>query len=222
MTRHIVVITSALAPTVGVFSPEERAEQTKVSIKSARDKIPGCQVILTDVSLFPINEIRKEIYKLVDVFLDGSSDENIVAYSKAGHKSRGELLLFKSTLDYIKSSIDLSGVSRIFKLSGRHNITEEFNISEYDTSTINKYVFKKSVQSWIEPEWRLYETRLWSLSATKIDDYLNRFPYFFNSCDGRFDIEHAYYKYLDKQDVVEFENIWVEGRIAPNGRYQKD
>jgi hypothetical protein len=51
---------------------------------------------------------------------------------------------------------------------------------------------------------------------------LGKFNNFFNSCDGTFDIEHAYYKYLDKDDVVEFNDIWVEGIVALHGRYQKD
>lgn len=219
---NIVIITSCLSPTVGIFTPEERTEQTKVSIQTAREQIPGCKIVLTDVSILPVNHLRKQIYKLVDVFLDGNGDDSIVSYSKEGHKSRGELLLFKSTLDYLKESVDLTTYKRIFKLSGRHNITKEFDIGEYGENTDGKYVFKKAVKSWINPEWRLYETRLWSLSTSNVDDYLLKFPYFFNSCDGRFDIEHAYYKYLDKSSVVEFENIWVEGRIAPNGRYQKD
>lgn len=219
---NIVIITSCLAPTTGVFTPEERTEQTKVSIRTAREQIPGCKVILTDVSLFPISELRKQIYDQVDIFLNGNGDENIVNYSKIGHKSRGELLLFKSTLDFIKDNIDLKDYKRIFKLSGRHNITKEFDIKEYDDRTEGKYVFKKAVKSWIDPNWRLFETRLWSLSTSNIDNYLEKFPYFFNSCDGRFDIEHAYYRFLNQDDVVQFDNIWVEGCIAPNGRYQKD
>lgn len=219
---NIVVITSCLSPTIGVFTPEERTEQTKVSIKTAREQIPGCKIILTDVSLTPIRELRKQIYDLVDIFLDGNSDEHIVNYSRIGHKSRGELLLFKSTLDFIKNTIDLKDYKRIFKLSGRHNITTEFNIDDYNEKTDGKYVFKKAVKSWIDPNWLLYETRLWSLATSNIDDYIQKFPYFFNSCDGTFDIEHAYHRFLNKEMVVEFDNIWVEGCIAPNGRYQKD
>lgn len=218
---NIVVITSCLAPTTGVFTPEERTTQTKVSIETAREQLPGCKIILTDVSLFPIPGLRKEIYDKVDIFLDGSKDDSIVNYSRAGHKSRGELLLFKSTLDFMVEN-KLDDCQRIFKLSGRHNITKEFTLDEYGEETKNKYVFKKAVKSWIDPTWRLYETRLWSLTPYNIPDYIQKFPYFFNSCDGRFDIEHAYYRYLNKNDVVEFDNIWVEGCIAPNGRYQKD
>ena len=219
--KNITIITSALAPLTGIFSPEERTEQTKVSIKSVREKIPGI-IVLVDVSLFPIENLRKEIASLVDIFLDASNDPNVTHLSRTGMQSRSEMLLFNGALDYVKKNFNLNEFNRIFKLSGRCNITEEFKIEDYNEQTKDKYVFKKSVQSWISSEMRLYETRLWSMSTSKLDDYLSRFPNFFNALDGRFDLEHTYYKYLDKNDVVEFDNIWVEGRIAPNGRYQKD
>jgi hypothetical protein len=172
--------------------------------------------------VYPCDEWKKKIKELVDIFIDSSNNSTIMELSRRGYKSHGELLLFCSTLEYIKQNIDLTDYVRIFKLSGRHNITEEFNIGEYDVSTIGKYVFKNSVQSWISPELRIYETRLWSMHKLNLDDYLSKFQQIFESCDGRYDIEHAYYKFLDKSDVVEFDNIWVEGKVALHGRYQKD
>jgi hypothetical protein len=220
--KHICIITSALSPAVGVIPLEDRFIQTIHSIQTVRDKIPNCKIILNDISVYPCNEWKKEIKKLVDIFIDSSNNNTIMELSRRGYKSHGELLLFCSALEYIKQNIDLTDYMRIFKLSGRHNITEEFNIGEYDVSTIGKYVFKNSVQSWISPELRIYETRLWSMHKLNLDDYLSKFQQIFESCDGRYDIEHAYYKFLDKSDVVEFDNIWVEGKVALHGRYQKD
>ena len=220
--KHICIITSALSPAVGVIPLEDRFIQTIHSIHTVRDRIPNCTIILNDISVYPCDEYKKEIRKLVDIFIDSSNNSTIMELSRRGYKSHGELLLFCSTLEYIKQNIDLTDYVRIFKLSGRHNITEEFNIGEYDVSTIGKYVFKNSVQSWISPELRIYETRLWSMHKLNLDDYLSKFQQIFESCDGRYDIEHAYYKFLDKSDVVEFDNIWVEGKVALHGRYQKD
>jgi len=220
--KHICIITSALSPAVGVIPLDDRFIQTIHSIRTVRDKIPNCTIILNDISVYPCDEWKKEIGELVDIFIDSSGNSTIMELSRRGYKSHGELLLFRSSLDYIKQNIDLSDYGRIFKLSGRHNITEEFNIREYDDSTIGKYVFKNSVQSWISPELRIYETRLWSMHKLNLEDYLNKFGRIFESCDGRYDIEHAYYKFLDKNDVVEFDNIWVEGKVALHGRYQKD
>lgn len=220
--KNICIITSALNPRVGVIPPENRYLQTINSIKTVRDKIPNCTIVLNDVSVFNAIGYKREIAKLVDVFIDSYNDRKIYDLSNLGYKSHAELLLYKKALEYISKNIDLSDYNRIFKLSGRHNISEEFNFNEYDEKTVGKYVFKKSVQSWILPELRIYETRLWSMHVNNIDDYLSKFKDFFESCDGKYDIEHAYYKYLNKDDVVEFENIWVEGIVALHGRYQKD
>jgi hypothetical protein len=218
---HIAIITSALHPSIGIFNLEERFNQTLNSIKTVRDKIPNCFVVVSDISVFEADQEKKQVSSFVDLFLDFSKDNLILEVSKLGLKSHGEALLFANTLNYLKNNIDLTNIKRIFKLSGRHNITEEFNISDYD-NTRDKYVFKKSVQSWINPDWRLYETRFWSMDKSNIDDYLDNFINFYNSLDGTFDIEHAYYRFINKEKVVELDNIWVEGRIAPNGKYQKD
>jgi len=222
--KHICIITSALAPEHGrwAIDNKNRYTQTIHSIKTVRDKIPNALIILNDVSIVRCDDYKKHIASLVDVFIDSSTVQAIVQLSKMGYKSHGELLLFRNTLEYIRQNVDLTDYERIFKLSGRHNITEEFNIEDYDEKTIGKYVFKNSVQSWISPELRIYETRLWSMHKTNMDDYISKFESVFDSCDGRYDIEHGYHKFLDKNDVVEFENIWVEGYVGLHGKYQKD
>jgi len=220
--KNICIITSALYPRVGVIPIHDRYTQTIHSIKTVREKIPNCTIVLNDISVFDADEYKKEIAKLVDVFIDSCDNKDIFDLSNLGYKSHAELLLFRGALEYITNNINLSEYNRIFKLSGRHNITEEFNFDEYDEKTIGKYVFKKSVQSWISPELRIYETRLWSMHKNNINDYFSKFKNFFELCDGRFDIEHAYYRFLDKENVVEFDNIWVEGKVALHGKYQKD
>lgn len=219
--EYIAIITSALHSSIGIFNLQERFAQTIISIDTIRKKIPNCFLIVSDIS---VNECKKEkdyISSVVDLFLDFSKDSLVSEVSKIGLKSHGEVLLFANTLNYINNNTNISNVKRIFKLSGRHNLTEEFDISAY-SNIKNKYVFKKRVKSWINPDWYLYETRLWSMDKSNLDDYLSRVPNFYNSLDGEFDIEHAYYKFIDRQNVVEFDNICVEGRIAPNGKYQKD
>lgn len=218
--QNITIITSSLAPTVGIFTPEQRTMQTLKGIESVREKIPGL-ILVVDVSLFPIEHLRQQVANSVDIFLDVVNQKDIVEYSRRGLKSHGELLLFKTALDYIKQHYDINDLNRIFKLSGRCNITPEFTLDDY-LDSYGKYVFKKSLQSWISPNMRLYETRFWSMCSSMINDYLRRFDDFFKALDGQFDIEHTYYKSLDKDKVLEFDNVWVEGNIAPNGRYQKD
>lgn len=218
---HICIITSALGSPLGVVPLQTRFEQTIHSIETVRNKIPNCCIILSDVSVHPCSAEKEVLRGLVDVFLDYSQSPDLINFSNSGLKSHGDLLTVRMTMDFITQYIDLTNINRIFKLSGRHNITEEFDIRDYD-NTEGKYVFKKPVKSWISPDLLLYEARLFSLHKTNLDDYISKWQNMINSCDGRFDLEHTYYKWLDQNDVIEVDNIWVEGYVAADGHYQKD
>lgn len=223
--EYIVIVTSALYPSVGVIPIEDRFNQTFDSIQAIRRKIPNCFIILSDISVYPYDEaLRQKVSSLVDVFADFSGDARAVELSKAGLKSHGELYLMKATLEWINQTFDLSNVKRIFKNSARHNLTEEFNIDDYNNpEMVGKYVFKNSVNSWIKPDqWRLYESRLWSMDAKQIDQYLSVWEDMYNDCDGTVDIEHVMYRHLKPENTFEVPMIWVEGYVALNGRYQKD
>jgi hypothetical protein len=221
---YIVIVTSSLHPSVGVISIKDRIEQTIYGIEAIRKKIPNCFIILSDVSVFPCDDAKQQIAGMVDVLADFSSNPFAIELSRSGLKSHGELLLMKYTLEWITQTFDVTNVKRIFKNSARHNITEEFNIDDYDNpEMIRKYVFKNSVNSWIKPdEWRLYESRLWSMDASQIDHYLSVWENMYNDCDGTVDMEHVLYKHLKPENSFEVPMIWVEGNVALNGKYQKD
>lgn len=219
--EHICIVTSAIGSTLGIVPLEDRFKQTLHSIDTIRNKIPNCCIVLNDVSVQSVPDYINEVKPLVDVFLDSSNHQYIKDFSIKGLKSHADLLLVRESLEFIINFIDLTTINRIFKLSGRHSITEEFDIKEYE-GTEGKYVFKKPVQSWISPDMKIYESRLFSFHKSLIPDYVEKFPNMFNSCDGQFDLEHTYYKWLNPNDVVCFDNIWVEGIVAPDAHYQKD
>lgn len=219
--EHICIVTSAIGSPLGIVPLDDRYKQTLHSIDTIRNKIPNCCIVLNDVSLNECNDYREHVKSLVDVFLDSNGNQAIVDYSRQGLKSHADLLLVRYSLQFVIDYLDLTTINRIFKLSARHSITEEFDIKDYE-GTEGKYVFKNPVQSWISPDMKLYEARLFSFHKSLIPDYVSKFPNMFNSCDGRFDLEHTYYKWLDQKDVICFDNIWVEGIVAPDAHYQKD
>lgn len=221
MKNNICLITSAIGGLMGVVPIHDRFTQTLSGIESVRRKMPNSIIILNDVSVLQVDEYRDIIKTKVDFFIDSCLDPNAYNLSLNQRKSQGELVLFRTSLNYLINNFDLSNINRVFKLTGRSSISEEFDINEYDLKTKDKYVFKKSVQSYISPQMKLYETRFWSMDVSLIDDYLQKWPLFFNECDY-LDIEHSYYKYLDRQNVIEFDNIWVEGVSSRLGDFVKD
>ena len=59
--KTIFIVTSCLIPAIGVFSKEERLKQTLETIDSIREKSPESTIILSDVSIEPLNSVYNEL-----------------------------------------------------------------------------------------------------------------------------------------------------------------
>jgi hypothetical protein len=222
--EYIVCIPSALAPNTGAVSLEDRLEQTLVGIQSIRAKFPNVFIIMADCSVLPADEQRAVVTKNIDVFIDHSNNDINRQLSEIGLKSHSELIMFGSMFNWIKENQQhFPNLKRIFKVGGRMKVSDEFDIKDYESDNVkDKYVFKKPLNSWISPEFMLYENRLWSLDISLLDDYLSKIQDMYNSFDGQFDIEHTYYKHLDPAKVELFDDVWVEGIMALYGTFVKD
>lgn len=222
--EYIVCIPSALAPNTGAVSLEDRLEQTLVGIESIRAKFPNVYIILADCSVLPADEQRRIVSAKVDLYIDHSNVDINRQLSEAGLKSHSELIMFSSMFNWIeRNQTHFPNLKRIFKVGGRMKVSDEFDIKDYEGDNVkDKYVFKKPLNSWISPELMLYENRLWSLDISLLDDYLSKIQDMYNSFDGRFDIEHTYYKHLDPAKVELFDDVWVEGIMALYGTFVKD
>ena len=222
--EYIVCIPSALAPNTGAVSLKDRLEQTLVGIESIRAKFPNVFIILADCSVLPADEQRKIVSEKVEVYMDHSNVDINRQLSQAGLKSHSELIMFNSMFNWIRDNKEtFPSLKRIFKVGGRMKVSDEFDIKDYEGDNVkDKYVFKKPLNSWISPELMLYENRLWSLDISLLDDYLSKIQDMYNSFDGRFDIEHTYYKHLDPAKVELFDDVWVEGIMALYGTFVKD
>jgi hypothetical protein len=122
----------------------------------------------------------------------------------------------------------ITDADRIFKLSGRYQVTDKFDIAKFDNAnTKDKYVFKKSQPSWINPQdtgvTTLLQTRLWSftpsLFTSTIDLYKNIIETMVRLVNENkyIDNEHAMSKFIPKDRLVELETVGLQGNIAPNG-----
>jgi hypothetical protein len=135
-------------------------------------------------------------------------------------------------LTYINSDADMmkeiADADRIFKLSGRYQVTDKFDITKFDNAnTKDKYVFKRAQPSWINPADTgtntLLQTRLWSftpgLFLETIELYKNiieNMVKLFNE-NKYIDNEHSMSKFIPKEKLVELETVGLQGNIAPNG-----
>jgi hypothetical protein len=239
--KNIVLLTSAVYTNYGIYKPQERIQQTLDTAKSAKKYIPGAVIILVDNSKVDVQNDTsaefEELIDLVDYYIDNSDDEDIkyfhnnVANYDIG-KNVMEAMGMMKALTYINSDADMmkeiADADRIFKLSGRYQVTDKFDIAKFDNAnTKDKYVFKKAQPSWINTQdtgvTTLLQTRLWSftpgLFTSTIELYKNIIETMVRLVNENkyIDNEHAMSKFIPKDRLVELETVGLQGNIAPNG-----
>jgi hypothetical protein len=223
--KSIFIITSCLIPAIGVFSPEERLTQTLQTVDSIRKKSPGSFILLSDVSKEPLTEKYEELVSKVDLFLDLSKVDFLLHFTQNGMKSQGECAMMHVVLDYLQQNPELiEGVDRIFKITGRLQLDDGFDIKDY-VELNGKYVFKKRIPTWMnEPihgATHVFDTRLWSMCSSLINIHSQALQKVFPLL-GPIDLEHAYFAVLDKEKVVEFDKVHCRGQVASTGEWKFD
>lgn len=241
MSRQTFLITSALYTNYGIYNPQQRIEQTLATARSAKKYHPDCLLILIDNSKTDVQSDDSaefnELLDTVDYYIDNSDDPDIkhfhanVSNYDIGKNSM-EVLGFIKALRTIKENAeilaDVQATSRVFKLSGRYELTDKFDIAQHDnSSTQGKYVFKTAQASWIDPKVtgvdKLLQTRLWSFSSNMIDDTIGLFDRIIGNMFQTFnqqqyiDVEHSMWKFMDPAKLVQLETVGLKGNIAPNG-----
>ena len=238
---NIVLLTSALYTNYGIYDPKERIQQTLETAQSAKKYIPDAVVVLVDNSKVDVlNEDSDEFNELldtVDYYLDNCEDPDIELFHNTCDnydigKNAMEALGMTKALRHMLADEDmqkeLKDCHRIFKLSGRYRITDQFDIEKFDNeNTKDKYVFKQSQPSWINPEDTgvntLLQTRLWSFTPSLLEDTSEMYKNIVETMLKMFneqkyiDNEHAMSKFIPKDKLVELETVGLEGNIAPNG-----
>lgn len=241
MSKNTVLITSAVYSNYGIYTPEQRIQQTLETALSARKYIPDATLILVDNSKVDVqnddSEAFNQLLDAVDFYIDNSDDADIQHFHNnvqnydIGKNSMECLGLFKA-LNYISSNTELMNIvtqsNRIFKLSGRYVVTDKFDITAFDNAdTKDKYVFKKGQACWIPQADtgtdHLLQTRLYSFTPSLLIDTINLFKQIIENMFATFnqgkyiDVEHSMAKFIPKDKLVEIETVGLQGNIAPNG-----
>ena len=198
--RPLFIITSALRPMIGVFSDEERYKQTIKTIQSIRSKCPNAYIVFADASVRPVGAMEFfVISKMVNFFMrmDEKYNEDVIELSKGGFKSHAETSLLYHILVQMKRDVNLQkalySTNRIFKISGRLELDEDFDLRQYD-ELFGKYVFRKRISTWMNPPKvsDLLVTRLYSFCPSLIDDYIGVLQRNFQMLND-VDTEHAHF-----------------------------
>lgn len=209
---------------LSVYSNEERFKQTLETIDSIDKYAPGSLKYMFDSSPEEPNEdyIKQLNDRNVSVIYLGGI-EIVKAFSNSGARSLAECISFSAFVGwFMTQGIE---VDRVYKLSGRYRLNENFVLN--DPSYKDAFVFSDALDSWMPDEKKksagvdkLYRLRLWHMDGSLLKTFHDALPEIFKECyDHGIDVEHAYYKKLHLNKVVEVNKIGVCGNIAPSGDY---
>lgn len=230
--KNLIIVTSALKPVIGVVSDEDRYKQTLDSLISLRKHFPNDYIFFTDGSPKEVEKEKlDEISKYADVVACWNHDEEIKLLAGRGQKSEAEIVLLVKSMSALLQNPSLQKmmyeVKRIFKFSARTVLTDSFDIKEYD-NLYGKYVFKTRMPSWLPEDKQkqttdnLLITRMYSMCPSLLTDYFKVLVDSFQDVHKyNIDTEHAHFKNLDKNKLVEFETIHCEGIMGGTGALEK-
>lgn len=220
------------------FSRQERFEQTLNTINSIRKKVPNSYILLYEVSETDIEEkYRVELESRVDLFINTNSDTIIKLIYENLHNDPSKFTYGKSLLECRALQLVLNCLQeynlfsdslRVFKLSGRYLLNDDFNINDYNSRfLINKYVMKYfDYEERFTNDKNFYNniygckgsivTALWSFDRYLFNDIkevlYKSFKYMEKaiqvSCG--MDIEHSFYHFINKEKIVYAQVLGVD------------
>lgn len=227
--KDLFIVSSSLKPAIGIFNFEDRIEQTIETSKSIRKYAPNSYILLVDSSQHEFSQ--GEFLTLANHFnfiMNLYEDEQLKKLGSVGLKSQAETLLLLHAMIGLKRDPNLqqvmSGVRRVFKLSGRYQLDEGFDPKAYD-DLFGKFVFRKRIPTWMPQIMHgasdLLVTRLFSMCPSLIDTYIHVLQQNFQLL-SYMDTEHAHFVNIPKEYLVEFDKIHCKGQVASTGEWHYD
>jgi hypothetical protein len=224
------VITSGIHGPYGVFTPETRLEQTLQTANSIREKITDAVIILAEGGAHKLSP--SELNTLATVFdrVIDYTDDSIIQFAHNAHKT--EVISLKGPcesrlLSLCSQQITPQSTDRIFKLSGRYCLSEDFSLDHHTVNTgkwcfLQKQSGERYNRTHASTPWQ-YKTRLYSWCGTLHPTAIQTFQKAFNHIvmsytQGTFiDIEHTMWRMVNPSLVAELSPIGVTGLGAVDG-----
>lgn len=218
---NLFIVTSALNSFRSVIPLETRYEQTLETLESIRNKVPDSIIVLAESSPDPVPDHMLQVLSgKVDYLLINSNVPDIMQLGKQGLQSPAEAYSLFVTLDIIEK-LNLSGVERVFKLTGRGVLTDDFHIEDHKSS--GKYLFKNRVESWMSKDIQLVDTRIFSFCQSLVPETKEMMKTIVNlSLQTGRDLEHCVFELLDKEKLEERSVMGFKCQISSTGFMQFD
>lgn len=236
--KPLFILTSALNTKFGVHSNQQRLAQTLDSIASIRQYCPDASIAIVEMGGIPSTpEQIATIESQVEYYYNFSENEAVQGIFHSTDnwdivKNTTEVMIFGELLSQMTAARIPEQFDRIFKMSGRYQLTERFDPAYYDTVPDRIVVLQRKTSQFpthiTDGMEYQYMSRLWSWPADCtdqiIDSYLRGFVGMAQRLDagGYFDIEHMLYYYLPEELVTQRPVVGLRGLLGPNGTQIED
>lgn len=221
-----------------IYTAEQRFLQTLDTIDSIKQKVPDAYIVVYEGSE---NLILKEYENILreksDLYLECGSDKVMKLIYENLHnnpskfnyaKSMLECRCLQITLNYIFENNLFADSTRVFKLTGRYRLNDNFNINDYKTKFLdNKYVMKyyDYEERFVDPD-NLYAniygckgsivTGLWSFDRLLFNDICRvlqeSFVYMERAIQitAGIDIEHSFFHLIQRDNIINIPILGVD------------
>ena len=225
MNDFTFIILSTIDTKQSIYTREQRFNQTLQTFESIKKYAPGSKIVFTDNSINSLTDYERTIIKYhVDLYIDYSNNlfTKYVSLnlqgSDTGFKGINELMQLEYILPIVKNAGLIN--RRVFKMSGRYRLTENFSLNEYIGDNVdNKYIFKLTDWNYhygdhVETKW-WFDTRLWSFSGTLYQNFIDTMPIIFEyMLNNKTNLELSFTNCIP-QDLILLKNaLFVEGNMA--------
>lgn len=223
MSDYCFIITSTIHSENTCYSSQERFMQTIETIDSIRYKCLEPYIVLVDNSIKELEQDQTKILEnKVDSFIKYDHTVASMYYNMITNKGLGEILILERGLKEIeKLSVK---PKRIFKISGRYTLNENFDINYYKDAS-NKFI--GAVRTWnfynnhneVISQRYSFETALWSFPIDQFENVknfllINAFDHLYNN---QTDLEHSFFTCIPKE-LMEIKNpVGVTTNTGHNG-----
>lgn len=230
-SKSVFLVSSALHSKHGVYSLTERTDQSIKTFESILKYADGSDIIVLDGGYKNISQEEQDVLKnYVNAFYSFSDIDQIKFIQELTNwdvvKNMIELIMFGSFFTKNQSKL-MEKYDRIFKLSGRYTLNENFEYERHIKAK-DKILIRGPYTSQFTPEitggvTTQYMSRLWSFDSVLLpqvsETYNAMFVHMLNRLreNGYIDIEHLLQHHLPADKVELLSQIGVRGNIAPNG-----
>lgn len=235
---NIFLVTSAIYSKIGrsgQLLPEKRIEQTIDTAKSIIKYVPDAKIYLLEGGSKTLDfRLRNEFLKYYTDIIDFTYHPFIAYAHEKINLDKQEITVIKGPCEshMLREACKLLSTvkcDRIFKISGRYCLSDEFDLDMH-TKARGKYLMKtkdKCLSYYSDPSKNAYSpyqysTRFYSFCGSLLNKVIINYDTINNRLlelyanSEYIDIEHMTYLVYNQQDIIETSPIGLAGSFAEN------